>query len=65
MVRAVLLTRLGGHGSAESGDENQHDALITCTFRKQRTIFRTLCFEKKNLEGLKHDVTYKSTHHSW
>ena len=35
------------------GDENRHDALIS-TFRKQRTIFRMLCFEKKNLERLMH-----------
>ena len=38
-----------GQGSAESGDENRDDALI-CTFQKQCTIFRMLCFEKKNLE---------------
>ena len=51
--RIVLLTHVGGQGIAESGDENRHDALI-CTFRKQRTIFRMLCSEKKNLERLTH-----------
>ena len=35
-------------GSAESGDENRGNALI-CTFQKQCTIFRMLCFEKRNL----------------
>ena len=42
------------------GDENRHDALIS-TFRKQHTIFRMLCFEKKNLESLMHHTVMSLT----
>ena len=42
-----------GHGSAESGDENRHDALnLSERFEKQCTIVRMLCFEANNLQRL-------------
>ena len=51
--RIVLYTRVPGHGSAESGDKNRHDALNLCEhFEKQRTIVRMLGFQTKNLERL-------------
>ena len=55
-------------GSAESEDENRDDALI-CTFQKQCTIFRMLCFEKKTwkdkINALYGHVAYKSIHYLW
>ena len=43
-------TRVPGHGSAESGNENRHDAFnLFEHFEKQHTIVRMLCFETKNL----------------
>ena len=54
------------HGSAESGV--RIGTVLSSSARLENNVqsFRLLCFEKKNLEGLKDcgDVAYKSTHHS-
>ena len=42
------------HGSAESGVRIGTMLSSSARFENKSTIFRMLCFEKKNLEGLKH-----------
>ena len=49
------------HGSAESGVRIGTMLSSSARFENKSTIFRMLCFEKKNLEGLKHYMVMSLT----